>query len=218
MAENIKLCCSEFRDFIEFWKTLNKDKDFSAGSAPEENTYKPFNNCPYCGSKIAMSAEKIDRSKTYSIKWDNKIDTGIPWIDNQHKKLLERLNVLLNAVVHDKGFEETGKSITFLKEYTKAHFGTEESLMQKHKFPGRETQKKQHKYFIEKMDKYVDDYAQGGASKELAVKVAKELWEWFKNHITQEDIKFGEFLKANSHGDNREPESIMEDLLKGAGQ
>ncbi|MCP4728278.1 MAG: hemerythrin family protein [bacterium] len=169
-----------------------------------------------------MSTDKIDKGKTYSIKWDDKIDIGIPWIDNQHKKLLELLNVLLNvllnAVVHDKGFEEAGKSITFLKNYTKAHFGTEESLMQKHKYPGRETQKKQHKYFAEKMDKYVDDYAQGGASKELAVKVAKELWEWFKHHITKEDIKFGEFLKANSNVDDREPEDIMDDLLKGAGK
>ncbi len=66
-------------------------------------------------------------------KWDKKFNTGIVWIDKQHKKLLEKINILVNAVIKREYRKEIESTIQFLEVYTKTHFSTEEKFMKKYK-------------------------------------------------------------------------------------
>ena len=103
--------------------------------------------------------------------------------------------MLLNFIIHDDNYEEVGKSIKFLENYVRAHFGTEEGLMQKHYYPGYEIQKKQHDIFIRKIHDYSEMNSKSGSSRELAMEVARELWRWFKGHIVKKDHEYGDFLR-----------------------
>ena len=86
--------------------------------------------------------------------------------------------------------------------------------MQKHEYTGLETQKKQHAYFIKRIDAFSDEYTQYGSSKELAIQITKELWRWFKEHILKVDREFGDFMRSKHPQKHDEsPEDILESLL-----
>ncbi len=180
-------CCDDFRNFVAYLNTLNK----SAGTE-KMREYMPgrsnkFKLCPFCGTKLQTEEIAFDRDKDYVLKWDHELDTGVTWIDNQHRKLLEQLNLLINAIIHEDHYEVVNKSLKFLHTYVQAHFGTEEGLMQKHFFPGFESQRKQHSYFIKRLEEFSQLQDRKGPSREVAMQLAGELWRWFKEHIVKMD-------------------------------
>lgn len=81
------------------------------------------------------------------LQWDDRLNTGIEGIDNQHKKLLERLNFLVDAVAKGKSLFEIKNTIKFLELYVKIHFETEEKYMVKYKYSRYQEHEKQHSEF-----------------------------------------------------------------------
>lgn len=138
----------------------------------------------------------------YIIKWDDSLDVGISWIDNQHKKLLEKINDLLNATTQTKGKYEIGSVIKFLERYISVHFGLEDKYMLKYNYSKYKDHVDKHKTFIAEFKKIKEEYQQLGISDTLALKITKELWEWYKIHIANIDKAFGVFLKENKISDD----------------
>ena len=68
-------------------------------------------------------------------EWKPEYSVGYTQIDEQHKRLFEFANELHNAMANGKGKEILRKTLANLISYTKAHFATEERLMQTHKYP-----------------------------------------------------------------------------------
>ncbi len=140
-------------------------------------------------------------NKKYEIQWNDDLNTGINWIDNQHKKLLERINILLNAIVKGKCITEIGTVISFLENYVVTHFGTEEKYMTKYNFPDYQAHKSKHSRFVGYVVGIKKRYVTHGATRQLSVQVEKELWGWYKLHIAEEDKKFGDFIKTREVDD-----------------
>ncbi len=132
------------------------------------------------------------------LAWGNKYNIGVPLIDNQHKNLLKLINKLLNTIQEQGTPKDVGISIKYLQQFVIVHFGTEERLMQRNKYAGLNSHKKQHEIFIKKLNALSKEYENFGASKELKIKLTRELWWWFKNHILDTDLKLGGFLKSNN--------------------
>ncbi|MFC1555177.1 bacteriohemerythrin, partial [candidate division KSB1 bacterium] len=180
-----------------------------------EGSQRSFRVCPFCGKKFDLIKSKLDKRKDYAIEWNSDLDLGVPIIDNQHRKLLQSINSLLNAIIREEGFEEAGKAIKFLQDYTKAHFATEESTMLKYAYIDYDIHRKQHQIFKNKISKYAKRHADSGSTKELATKLAKELWGWFKNHIQKVDKKFGVFVKIKTgKEDPKSFDEIFEDMTE----
>ncbi|MFC1555194.1 bacteriohemerythrin, partial [candidate division KSB1 bacterium] len=193
MPEEIKFCCSDLRNFVNYLNTLDNNAAKRIITESEQDKFKPFKVCPFCIKDLSYMQVKLDKSKTYKLDWDENLGIGIPWIDNQHKKLLERINILINAIIKEDSSDEVGKSIRFMQNYVKAHFGTEEALMLKHQYPKLDFQRKQHKYFMKRIDEFSRQHESAGASKDFIVNISRELWNWFKGHILKADNEFGEF-------------------------
>ena len=60
------------------------------------------------------------------ITWNNMLSTGVTEQDNQHKKLIDLINQLNDAMQAGKGSEVLGKVLAELVNYTVFHFGYEE--------------------------------------------------------------------------------------------
>ncbi len=211
-----EFCCKELQGFVEYWEKTGMDVCSEIIKPKNDKEYSPFNLCPYCGKKISENKPELDAKKDYALEWDNKLEIGVPWIDLQHKKLFDQVNNLINVVVkHDK-YEEAGSALKFLQNYVKAHFGTEENIMLKHGFPGYNTQKKQHEYFVKRIETFSEEHIRLGSTQDLALRVARELWIWFKAHIMKADAEFGEYLKnKNIHNENESPDKVFNDLMEG---
>ena len=50
---------------------------------------------------------------------------------------------------------------------------------------------------VKKLKKKEEQYALHGGSRELALEIEKDLWEWYKNHICKFDKDFSKFLRKN---------------------
>jgi hemerythrin len=79
------------------------------------------------------------------ILWRPDLTSGDPHIDNQHKELIKRINAINNAIENRLSDEEIIRIIDFLNGYIMFHFEDEESLMEKHAYPGMIYHKQDHR-------------------------------------------------------------------------
>jgi hemerythrin len=123
------------------------------------------------------------------LTWTESLNTGIPEIDQQHKQLIDQMNLLYNAIQNNKGSEEIQNIMTFLSSYVYQHFGYEENCMHRYKCPIATTNKSAHTQFINSLNEINEELNTKGASISLAIKVNQNLLEWFGNHIRKIDTQ-----------------------------
>lgn len=127
------------------------------------------------------------------IEWNNNFLTGIKECDVQHKKLVNMLNALHEAIrlnVEKKAIEE---ALYSLVKYFNEHFRLEEELMEKKGYQGIEEHREEHKNFKEKLNKMLQSYHEKGNVS--LIEILKFFKNWWINHILIMDKKYGIFLK-----------------------
>lgn len=131
-------------------------------------------------------------------QWSPDLSVNIVEIDNQHKKLIDLINLLHDSMRMGKGREIMGKVLKDLTEYTVYHFNTEERLFEKHGY----TEASRHKREHDDLTKQVMDIKakfEGGETS-ITIEVMNFLKEWLNNHIRQSDKRYSSYL--NSKGVN----------------
>lgn len=125
----------------------------------------------------------------------NELITGIDKIDEQHGAMLFLLNKLEKYFKEGKGEKAISDSLSFLENYVKTHFKTEEEYMIKYHYPDYEVHKLEH-------EKFRKDFAMKrlkilrGVSKSESILLLKSLRDWYENHILKTDIVLASFLKS----------------------
>lgn len=119
--------------------------------------------------------------------WNNSLSVGIPEIDQQHKQLIEQLNLLVDAMHANSGKEEIQRIVRFLDIYVAKHFGYEEGCMHRYKCPVASENAVAHSQFINTLQRIKTQLNQKGPSLSLAIEVNEQLLDWFVNHIKKID-------------------------------
>lgn len=130
------------------------------------------------------------------LEWNDSLSVGNVLIDNQHKKLISKLNDFLNAYDNKKSNEKLVEIFKFLQDYTKVHFGDEENLMLKYKYPGYDAQKREHSKFINDLNNYEKELSENKSSLVLKIKTNQMLVDWLVNHIGRTDKSLGSYLQG----------------------
>ena len=58
--------------------------------------------------------------------WNESFDTGLPEIDEQHRRLVQLLNTLASHIAFGSGVQEVSVLLDELADYAVYHFQTEE--------------------------------------------------------------------------------------------
>ena len=122
------------------------------------------------------------------LTWGPSYSVGVKEIDDQHKKLIEMLNKLHDAMRSGKAKEETKPILKGLISYTVTHFTAEEKYMEKAAYPELEQHQKIHKEFIDKVDVFYKDFEKGKAT--ISISIMNFLMDWIRTHISGEDKKY----------------------------
>lgn len=128
------------------------------------------------------------------INWDEKLSVNIKDIDWQHKRLVDLINTLHDAMKVGKGPDIMAKIFTELLDYTVYHFGTEEKLFQRYDYPDYAGHKKEH----DDLTKQAIELKKKFDSNKLAITMdtMEFLQNWLKNHIMGTDKKYSSFLNS----------------------
>ncbi len=113
---------------------------------------------------------------------------GIAVIDNQHKRIIDYINELNNALVY-RDSEKAKEVLSYLVDYTLSHFSFEESLMQEAGYVMLEPHKKVHESFIKRIDFFKERSLNG---EEITRQLMNELQIWLINHIQHDDKDYQE--------------------------
>ena len=126
------------------------------------------------------------------IEWKDEFSVGVEEIDKQHKGLVELINDLNSAMRKGQGHQIVGKIIEQLVSYTKYHFSTEEKYFKMFNYEFTEEHIKEHQEFVDKINKFKQEYAEGKLT--LTLEVLEFLNGWIKHHILINDKKYSDLF------------------------
>lgn len=127
------------------------------------------------------------------ISWTSDLATNIPVIDNQHQRIIDYINQLMDAQQHHSR-EEVGEVLTQTVDYTLSHFAFEESLMEEAGYPFLNAHKKVHQLFVKRVADYQQRFSMG---EDIADELLTTLRAWLINHIKNDDRDYTPDVRAN---------------------
>lgn len=127
-----------------------------------------------------------------SITWKDIYETGVPVVDDQHKKLIELINELYEAQKKGQGQLVIRDILDKLIDYTQIHFTSEEQLFENTAYPQIEDHKKEHAYFAGRINEFKSDQKSGNII--LSLKTIDFLKDWTINHILGTDKEYTPYL------------------------
>lgn len=127
------------------------------------------------------------------LEWKVDLGVNITKIDEQHKKLVDLVNNLHEAMRTGKGKEVCGQVLKELADYTVYHFSTEEEFMKQNQYPDAENHVKAHKDLVAQVVEFQKGFEAGKIG--LSMDLFDFLNKWLVDHIIGTDKKLGAFLR-----------------------
>ncbi|MCB1218002.1 hemerythrin family protein [bacterium] len=115
------------------------------------------------------------------IKWNDDLSTGVGFVDNEHKALVNMINELNDAMLQKHGKEVVGNIISRMAAYARNHFEHEEKEMKACNFSGYAAHKKEHDDFIAKVAELKTELDEGRIM--VTTDTMKFLKSWLTSHI-----------------------------------
>lgn len=129
------------------------------------------------------------------IEWDDKYSVGVSTIDEEHKEFIGILNKAIVAKQYNNNPEEIREVLKDMIKHSKKHFATEESYMEKFKYPDYLIHKSEHINFSSLTIYYYDRFTKGDYH--IIDDVLKYLKQWLDSHIQVTDKKYTDCFNKN---------------------
>jgi len=129
------------------------------------------------------------------MKWTDDLSVGVMEIDDQHKKLVDLINTLHDAMKAKQGKLVLEATIQELAAYTVYHFQNEEKYMQQFRYPGYLSHKAEQDAFVKKVTDFQKDYANNRLG--LTIDLMNFLRDWVANHIKETDKRYSPLFNKN---------------------
>lgn len=127
--------------------------------------------------------------------WTDDLESGNSIIDNQHRELLRRFEMLEEAIKNDKGYQEVKGLVTFLQRYVLTHFNTEEQDMLEYKYPKFREHLREHDICKHRIFQF-KTFVEGEQDKNKVLQVGLSLVGlWVKDHILDHDLQYIQYTK-----------------------
>jgi len=121
------------------------------------------------------------------LEWNKELDTGIEVIDVQHRRIVDYINRLQDAIEKRQGAEITAV-FNDLMDYTVTHFSFEEGLQEQAGYEYRNAHRRVHEVFTKKLGNYRERFHQGDIA--AAREVNDMLRNWLVTHIKNDDADY----------------------------
>jgi hemerythrin len=125
--------------------------------------------------------------------WTPALSTGDAKIDDQHREIFRRFD-LLHAAMLRGDRHESGRLFEFLGGYVGEHFSAEERAMRTAAYPLADEHRSAHAAFVREYLAVGKALEAGGPSATVALKLSDWLASWLQGHILRADVELARHL------------------------
>ncbi len=122
------------------------------------------------------------------IAWSDEYNVDIQEIDEQHKRLIEIINELYDAISSKKQHDQLQHVLQELVEYTKVHFAVEETLMRIFHYEEYDEHKAIHDKIVTKVLDFKKKFDAG--DERMGMELLMFLKDWLFDHINKVDKRY----------------------------
>lgn len=130
------------------------------------------------------------------LEWTSELSVGIDSIDEQHKKLVNMINALNDAMLVGESTDLLQKIFTGLAAYTQKHFAYEENMFAEYGYPDAVEHNRQHIELINQVVELKNKFREN-PQETLSADLLLFLKRWLINHIMKTDKEYSAFLQSN---------------------
>ena len=134
------------------------------------------------------------------IKWEDKYSVNISMLDEEHKKIIAKVNAVTVADWHNYTLEKIAETIHDMITYLKKHFNSEEACIvkYKYKYPACLSHKEEHVKFLERITFYYNRLVLNDYIVENNVfSILKHFKQWLIDHIQVTDKEYTDCFNHN---------------------
>jgi hemerythrin len=124
-----------------------------------------------------------------AIVWKDDLELGLPLIDEQHRRLVDRYNELAAAYRRREADAELAHRLGVLLDSAAIHFAAEETLMEELGYVGMEEHREEHQDLLQRVGRFQTVLAEGRQT--ITLPVLQYLQHWLLGHIRGADADFG---------------------------
>ncbi|HTP52370.1 MAG TPA: bacteriohemerythrin [Anaeromyxobacteraceae bacterium] len=141
----------------------------------------------------ALLQERV--RKVLDAVWHEKLATGIPDIDSQHRELLAHIAALEEAA-RGPNPQRALDVLRFLEGYVANHFSTEETYMRTAGYPGLDEHQRIHQAFGSEYRRRRTDFEANGPHVAHLLGLSGWLKAWLHDHVRGADTRMAEYLRS----------------------
>lgn len=133
--------------------------------------------------------------------WDDNFNTGLPKVDEQHRRLVEILNLLAGSIAFGRNVELLSHIFNEMAEYAVYHFETEEAIWREYLSddPAEVEHRAIHQSFVQEVVTLKESMVTRSLS-EVAEEALGFLASWLASHILEKDRYLGYVVLARKEG------------------
>jgi hemerythrin len=131
----------------------------------------------------------------FAFEWSKECSVGIPEIDAQHRHLIELLGELSRCVRAGDSSSLAPTALMKVHKYAEQHLQREELILRRRGYPGYQEHKAEHDAYRTKVVSLQLQYNR----RDLGIRIANFLTEWWKCHILTSDQQYASFFRLNQN-------------------
>jgi hemerythrin len=130
------------------------------------------------------------------LTWSDEFETGVEIIDQQHRALFRSIDGFTLAIYEGEGKGKLKQLMWFLDDYVNDHFDTEEKLLLQNDYPDINVHVNAHEQFTALFKEIKKEFLDRGGDSYLAIRLEKEIRNWWESHILKMDMKYVPYIQA----------------------
>lgn len=129
-------------------------------------------------------------------EWKEEFSVRVGAFDSHHKRLVDLLGALHDAMAKRKSAEVIGGILKELIAYTRYHFSEEEKLMTSLGYAALQQHRKEHEWFTGKVAQFAQKHQEGGLG--VGIETMTFLKNWLVDHILETDKQYSGFFNTRN--------------------
>ena len=143
-------------------------------------------------NKVTVSDYNEEKNVLIRIDWDETTNSGCSMIDDEHKAILERCNLIVETALEQTSFDETLRNVEQLLVEMQQHFDDEIRILCEVNYPEVE----KHQFIHEELLNQTKTVLQKTIKREISAVefVTFLLYTVVEGHFKNEDVKYFEYI------------------------